>query len=388
MIATRLAQLALCAGVMAPVRSASPGGAPASGAPSDSTAASALQVPIPAGAPVLLAWKPAAGAKLVRRVELSQELGLARLAIRTGGVEQLGQHSMSLKSNLQVLVRDELRELDALGPKLLQRRHDDWLFSATLVHKSPGAEERRTLFEATSPLSGASVVHVRGADGAFGRHYDERESPEEFLARLEEDCDLRGFLPGREVVVGEQWNVAPRALALALCPGGAAPMRFLKGEEDLYLRQLGAGLGGPLHELLLAAAWEGGARARFVRVEEVGGAREAVVEIEIDAKAECEQLRYANDQLSLGDRLDGRVVVEARGSFAFAGKGELRHALDAGHVKSLSLEGRQKLGASVRTELGGKDDMSQAIELDGTLKLEWSISAPKARRAVPPPSPK
>ncbi|MEY2745863.1 MAG: hypothetical protein RL112_905 [Planctomycetota bacterium] len=338
--------------------------------------------------PTLLAWKPAAGAKFVKRVELAQELGLARLAITMGGVEQLGQHSMSLKSNLQVLLRDELRELDAAGPKILQRRHDDWIFAATLVAKAPGADERRTLFEATSPLSGASVVHVRAADGSYGRHYDERESPEEFLARLEEDCELRGFLPGRAARPGEQWDVAPRALALALCPGGAVPMRFQKGEEDLYLRQLGAGLGGPLHELLLVAAWEGGVRARFVRVEEVEGAREAVVELEVDAKAECDQTRYANDQLSLGDRLEGRAVVAARGSFAFVGKGELRHALDAGHVKSLALEGRQKLGASIRTELGGKDDLSQSIELDGTLKLKWSITAPKARRAAPPPAPK
>ena len=41
--------------------------------------------------PTLLAWKPAAGAKFVKRVELAQELGLARLAITMGGVEQLGQ---------------------------------------------------------------------------------------------------------------------------------------------------------------------------------------------------------------------------------------------------------------------------------------------------------
>lgn len=342
----------------------------------------------PEATAVSLAWRPAAGAKLVKRIELAQELGLARLAIVLGGVEQLGQHSMSVKSNLQVLLRDDLRELDAAGPLSLQRRHDDWLFAATLAAKAPGAEERRTQFEANSPLTGASVLHVRGADGSFGRHYDERESPEEFLARLEEDCDLRGFLPGREVRPGEQWEVAPRALALALCPGGAMPIRFQKGEEDLYLRQLGAGLGGPLHELLLAATWEGGARARFVRIEEVDGAREAVVEIEVDAKAECDQTRYANDQLSVGDRLDGREVVEARGSFALVGKGELRHSIDAGHVKSLALEGRQKLGAAVRTELLGKPDLSQSIELDGALKLKWSITTPKARRAVPPPAQK
>jgi hypothetical protein len=340
------------------------------------------------GQAIRLAWKPAAGAKFVKRVELEQELGLARLAIVMGGVEQLGQHSMALKSNLQVLLRDDLRELDADGPKLLQRRHDDWIFTATLSAKAPGAEERRTLFEATSPLSGASVLHVRAADGSHGRHYDERESPEEFLARLEEDCDLRGFLPGREVRPGEQWDVAPRALALALCPGGAPPVRFQKGEEDLYLRQLGGGLGGPLHELLLAATWEGGARARFVRVEEVEGVREAVVEVEVDAKAECDQTRYANEQLSLGDRLDGRSVVAARGSFALVGKGELRHAIGAGHVKSFALEGRHKLGASVRAELGGKEDLSQSIELDGSLKLKWSINTPKARRAAPPPAPK
>jgi hypothetical protein len=340
------------------------------------------------GQATTLAWRPAAGAKFVKRVELEQELGLARLAIVVGGVEQLGQHSMSLSSKLQVLVRDEVRELDASGSKLLQRRHDDWIFSATLATKAPGADERRVLFEATSPLSGASVLHVRAADGSHGRHYDERESPEEFLARLEEDCDLRGFLPGREVRLGEQWDVAPRALALALCPGGAPPVRFQKGEEDLYLRQLGGGLGGPLHELLLAAAWEGGARARFVRIEEVEGAREAVVEVEVDAKAECDQTRYANEQLSIGDRLDGRSVVAARGSFALVGKGELRHAIDAGHVKSFTLEGRHQLGASVRAERGGKEDLSQSIELDGSLKLEWTITTPKARRAAPPPAPK
>lgn len=330
-------------------------------------------------APVELRWKAAEGAKITRRVELSRDLVLARMSMHVAGVEQLASKSITVKSRLQVLLRDDLRKVDERGPALLQRRFDDWMLDATLT-AGPEGQQTTTVFEAVSPLAGTSVVHQRLSDGSWGRHYDERESSEEFLARLREEADLRGFLPAVPVTPGTEWQVPPEALVEAFCPSGALPLRFTKGEDDLYARQLGAGIGGPLHELLPGAALGGAVRAKLLRVETVEDARQAVVSLEVDVRATADQTAFANDNLGKQDLFDGRRVVKAEAAFAFQGSGELRFGLNEGFVRSLALEGKERVSASVLAERGGKEDLRQSIELSGNLKLAWTSSPAKARK--------
>ena len=180
--------------------------------------------------PVEMRVQAREGAKLTRRIELSHDLQLAKMTMVVGGVEQLAQQRLGVKSRLQILMRDEVRQATAAGPTLVQRKLDDWLLEATLLTVT-GGKEVATALEAQSPLTGTSVVHQRLADGSWGRHYDERESSEEFLARLDASADLAGFLPQAAVAVGAEWDVVPSLLTTALCPGGAVPMRFTKGED-------------------------------------------------------------------------------------------------------------------------------------------------------------
>lgn len=336
-------------------------------------------------APVLLRWNPAQGSKLTRRIELSHDLALAKMSMFRGGAEQLAQQRLTVKSRLQVLLRDDLQVVDERGCGLLKRKFDDWMLDATLATGSAGAEET-TAFEAVSPLSGSSVVHQRLAGGGYGRHYDEREASEEFLARLWEDAELRGFLPSAPVAEGAEWTVQPSALVEAFCPGGAVPLRFTKGDDNLFVRQLGAGIGGPLHELLPGAAWDGSVKARLVRVETVEGARQAVVALQLDVRAVADQTAFYNDSLGKFDLVDGRKVVKSETTFVLQGGGELRFGLDEGFVRALALEGKERVSSSVLAERGGKEDLRQSIELAGTLKLSWTCTPAKQRKApaVPP----
>ena len=329
--------------------------------------------------PVEMRVQAREGAKLTRRIELSHDLQLAKMTMVVGGVEQLAQQRLGVKSRLQILMRDEVRQATTAGPSLVQRKLDDWLLEATLLTVT-GGKEVATALEAQSPLTGTSVVHQRLADGSWGRHYDERESSEEFLARLDASADLAGFLPQAAVAIGAEWDVVPSLLNTALCPGGAVPMRFTKGEDNLYARQLGAGVGGPLHEVLLQATWEGTVRAKFVRIEQVEEAPHAVIELRVEVQAKADQTQFANENLGKYDRLDGRHVQSSTTQLALDGRGELRYSLKDGLVRSLTLDTKERVSSAVRGVRNDKDDLQQTLELAGTLKLAWTITPVKPRK--------
>ena len=111
-----------------------------------------------------------------------------------------------------------------------------------------------------------------------------------------------------------------------------------------------------------------------------------MVALQLDVRAVADQTAFYNDSLGKFDLVDGRKVVKSETTFVLQGGGELRFGLDEGFVRALVLEGKERVSSSVLAERGGKEDLRQSIELAGTLKLSWTCTPAKQRKApaVPP----
>jgi hypothetical protein len=192
--------------------------------------------------------------------------------------------------------------------------------------------------EFTSDLVGASVVFAwnAGASG-YEASYAEKEGDARLLEGLEEDLDLEGFLPTKEVAEGESWNVPPDVVRALIAPGG-----------DLKLRAESAGqMGGPqASQSDLIGELDGKFVATFGGVRSEDGAHVAVIQLEIEARSSRDLGALAEE---LGQAMRSGLPDDAEmkitsldAEYELDAEGELLWNLQSGLLHALSLSGQMR----------------------------------------------
>jgi hypothetical protein len=224
---------------------------------------------------------------------------------------------------------------------------------------------------ADSPIRESSVAFVWiPEERAYGRHYDERENLEEYLAGLREDLDLRGLLPGpshAETAVGSRWTIELAAFADVFGAGGEVPRLWTQGGGGFLARPIAWGAAGPLGAVF-GGELSGEAHAHWRETREEAGARLAV----IDVRARLETKRDLTSAARASRRTQisiARAAIEWR----FEGEGTLLWNLSAGRFESLELAGREVVLNDVSYGSESEPASRQVISLDG--KIELSATA-------------
>ena len=307
-----------------------------------------------------LAFAPEKGSRLTKTFERELEVQLKEW---DGEIELNGTihvwplDEMSCTESQRVVLQDEYLEIERERPRRLRRSFTE------LSGKLSGSTEGWINEKGHGMLEGAIVLFT----------LDEKESvyipafessdglDEELLEGLEEDTDLRSFLPNGEVSVGDEWDVEPGLLRLLCEPGGSIAYKDDEGRHRFLAPWL-------LGEM------EGNLNLRFAGEPSVQGKLVALLEIEGTVSVETEPVETEGEVSVLFYSVKSTVCVSTKAEFVV--EGEILWDLDAGHLLELVLDGDVVLERETYRKGHEEDPLlgdvwSRAHERwEGTMRLE------------------
>ena len=351
-----------------------------------------LKLLVPAGAGLLLsfsttadriAFAPESGLTVTRTIENRLTLDLEDFAMDVDGQDMTammgGIPEVSFTNTNSVVVTDEFVEMAEGRPAKLKRTYDT-IGNHVLVDASMMGEGQTDETEMSSELEGAEVVFTWDTEsGEFVASYaDEEDSRDpELLEGLSEDMDLRMLLPGREVEVGESWDIPFDALFSMLLPGGnlgAQPDGMDEMDADMDMGQMEDLMRELMDEYADAAEslFDGERKATYQGMREVDGEKLAVISLVIDTDG---TLDFADMILDMMDRMGeiSEMPMEMDMSIAAAdllmtveGEGELLWDARRGIFRSMEMEAEMSIGVEMAMDM---DMGGQATTMDITVEL-------------------
>ncbi|MCA9298834.1 MAG: hypothetical protein KDA28_07195 [Phycisphaerales bacterium] len=189
--------------------------------------------------PDRVAFAPEKGLSVTRSFETRVTMDLEDMTLEMDGQDMTammgGLPEMSMTTTNTVSVTDEFVEMGQGRPKKLKRTYDS-IASNTVVDVSMMGEGQSNETAASSDLEGGTVVFTWDDEkGEFGKRWaDENETRDaDLLEGLEEDMDLRQFLPTADVEVGTSWDIPTKALLSLVMPGGNLGMEPDDMDSDM-----------------------------------------------------------------------------------------------------------------------------------------------------------
>lgn len=327
-----------------------------------------------------LAFGPQAGSVLTKTFTIGGEYELDQISLNVNGQDMsgmLGEIQVSLEQESRIEVTDTYTSVEDGRPRELLRSFED-LSGKMSMEVSPGGAEMPQ-FESSSPLEGKTVAFKWDAEKEeYELTFQDGEGEEDWLADLEEDMDLRIFLPSSEVEAGASWTVELERLQGVVMPGGnlhLEPEGMEVDEESMKMfEDLFGDLGQELGDLL-----EGECKCTYKGTQDDGGVRVAEIAIEVEVATTLDLAAFLDkgirgviEQQGAGDSVDFSIETADFG-FDFDGSGTLLWNLAAGRMHSFQLNGDVTIDMdlAVRVEVEGESQaMDASLEMSGTLREE------------------
>lgn len=305
------------------------------------------------------AFRAEKGARVEKTFESALELDLDSMKFQVGGEEipagEMGELELHIESSSKAVFLDEYREGADGRPTVLARKYVELVNDEKQSTSADGEASEETT-EEESDLEGQTVVFTWSEeDGDFKRAYEGDGADEALLEPLIEDCDLREFLPGKDVAEGDTWDLEAKAFDFLTSPGGDLGLEDPDKEDeedDGTDEQLSDNLEGTL-------------KATFKGTREEGGVKVGVIALEGELRTHAETTEEGEQGHSSKSRFEMEFDVE----------GEILWDLAAGRAHSFTLQGdaRVDVDESNRVEFEGQAfEMSQLLHLIGKVSASGS----------------
>ena len=325
-----------------------------------------------------LAFAPAPDATVEKSFTLRHELAVQMLKLETPSGTEVAQGGIEVRSEITLETDDTYRGVEGGRPLGLHRVFRKAGLTVDQVTTDAAGEKKTETWVGDTPFARASVVFtwVPEEEG-YGRHFDERENLEEYLAGLREDLDLRGLLPSPgadPVAVGGSWAIEPAAFVDVFGAGGEVPRVFVQGGAGFLAKPIASGLAGPLAQVF-GGELKGEARAIWKETREEAGTRLAVVELRIRLEAKRDQTDWMRASLRTDELLDEVSIGRGTIEWKFEGEGTLLWNLGERRFEKLEIRGREDVANEIVFGSVEHPASRQRIALAGTLALEAKAKA-------------
>lgn len=228
-----------------------------------------------------------------------------------------------------------------------------------------------------SELEGETVVFTWDeGEGSYVLEFAEDSgAEEELLEDVEEDTDLRDFLPTVEVSEGDTWEVEPQALRKVLAFGGDLKLEMESSEMN---DMLGPGSGPSPSANDYLGELSGSISAEYAGSRDEDGAAVAVIRLtfEIDsAKDMTEMFQAQAEAMEAPEGMDMSMEYNSADmEFELEGEATLLWDLAGGHLYSFELSGEAitTIDMSMAMSMGGLGDMESDISM--TMKGSMTVS--------------
>lgn len=259
---------------------------------------------------------------------------------------------LTIEEHEKIVVEDEYRAMGKGRPVKLARTFVELggrEITRTTKPKIAGGEDDLKTEDKTSELEGKTVVFTwDDKEEKYTRAYDDGKGEERLLEKLDEDMDLRVFLPDKSVSEGDEWEIDAIVFTRALSPGGS----------------VGFEKNGDASEKISENA-TGTVKAAYKGTREVDGEKLGVVAIEAEITSHADPDEGAEEENGPGMQVKMHI------------KGELLWDLHAGHVHAFDATGTIELSMTQSQKVKAQDgdvELVTLIDLDGEMELHASIS--------------
>ncbi len=324
------------------------------------------------------AFAPQEGTVLKKVIENQTDITLDDMEMSVNGQdmsEMLGDMELSTSTVLVTKVTDTYGGSSDGRPTKVTRTYEELnsTQNATMTGGMMGGDGDGMEMLGSSELEGTTVLFTWDGDAdAYDIAFDEdSDADDELLEGLEEDMDLREFLPDGEVGEGDAWDVDPSALRSVLSPGGDLKVSL----EDTGMG-MGMGSSTPPNFGTYLQDFDGEITAKFEATED----GIAVISLALDVSSSSDLTEFMEEMLAEQEMPEGMEIdisIDAMDmEYTFEGEGELRWNLAGGTFESLKIEGEieQISDSAMAMSMGGQEQaMEQSMSFSGTQTIEFSV---------------
>jgi hypothetical protein len=318
-----------------------------------------------ASGPDEVRYAPEKGLKVTRTCETSGEFELESESVTFDGEERLDpakKSSGSLSIEEKFVVSDELVAVGSGRPEKLARTFDELHQQQTASETRFDGEVMEQTQKLTCDLEGKRVVFTWNADD---KRFDVQAAADqkldaELLDGLDEDMDLRAFLPDKPVAKGDSWDVEPAAFRAVLWPGGRLPFHDAdKDEPDEIEHALNAAF---------YASLDGDAKVTYAGQREEHGVKVFVLHVEADLSRTGESVASSEYTSEHG----GAPGAKTKGEFTTQVEGDLLWSVEHAHLISLTLEGQAAVTQGVSYEMRGQS-VEMVRKFSGKTRYSFAV---------------
>ena len=318
-----------------------------------------------ASGPDEVRYAPEKGLKLTRTCETSAELALESESFTRDGEERLDPNRMStgsLRIEEKFVVSDELVAVGSGRPEKLARTFDELLQQQSMTENRYDGKVLKQTEKLSCDLKGERVVFTWNADHA---RFDvkaaaDQELDAKLLDGLDEDMDLRAFLPDKPVAKGDSWDVKPAAFHAVFWPGGRFPFHDAdKHEPDEMYSEVNTAL---------YASLDGNAKVTYAGQREEDGVKVFVLHVKADLSRAGEHVASSEYTSEHGGTPGARTRIE----FTTQVEGDLLWSVEHKHLISLTLEGQATFSEGASFERQGQTFKS-VRKFSGTTRYSFAV---------------
>ena len=298
-------------------------------------------------------FAPAEGSKITRTISVTSHLVSESVKVLVDGEEQPvpeGDGFLTVDGTNDIVVTDEFVKMGKGRPQELHRTFEKLAGSQkqTLRDSEEGSQEKE---QESGLVDKAVVFKWNESDEKYDRSFGEDGGDEDLLKDLDEDMDLRRFLPeSTKADEGSSWTVQGEAANAFLFPGGDVKLENTEKDESDDTKELDEHLRENL---------KGSIQVTFKGTREEDGRKVGILELKGNVESTGEMTAEdTTTSLKLGADVKGEILWD----------------VSANRVHSASVTFDQKVKYKLEGTLPGGQKIEQEVDFVGPTKYELKIT--------------